>query len=129
MKILAVGNELREDDAIAIEIASEINAVKAYTLPECYIKEGDEIIIVDAIDFKAKPGNVKLFNKEELVNFLNLSTHMNNTDLLSKLCKKIHYIGIQPASLSFKEGISEELKKSREEIIKKVKEIIKSINK
>jgi Ni,Fe-hydrogenase maturation factor len=68
MKIIAMGNELRKDDSIALDIAKEIGAIKVYSCPENFVKENEEVIIVDAVDFGKEPGNVKSFKPMRLRN-------------------------------------------------------------
>lgn len=124
MKILCLGNELREDDAIALEIAGNINAVKAYTNPENFIKTGEEVVIVDAVDFKAMHGTVKEFKSDDFEELALSTTHNIDISVLSKLCKVKKVIGIQPKSTEYGTGLSPELRQKKDEIIKKVKMLL-----
>ena len=124
MKIICMGNEMRRDDAIALEIAVEISGVKAYTNPENFIREGDEAIIIDAVDFSAEPGSVKGFTPEEISEFALSTTHNVSIFVLEKFCKIVKIIGIQPKDTSYGKGLSSELISKKSEIILKVKKLI-----
>lgn len=124
MKILALGNEFRMDDSIALIIADKINAIKAYTNPENFINEGEEVILIDAVDFNADCGSVKSFSPDEINNFALSTTHNMNIDLLAKLCKIKKIIGIQPKKTGYGKNLSEELEAKKNEIIIKVKKLI-----
>ncbi|PIU63395.1 hypothetical protein COX58_00820 [archaeon CG_4_10_14_0_2_um_filter_Archaea_38_6] len=124
MKIISVGNEMREDDSIALELAEQIGAVKAFTNPENFINEGDEVIIVDAVDFNAEPGSVREFNTEEIAEFALSTTHNVSVFVLENFCKIIKIIGIQPKNTGYGKGLSMELKEKKEEIISQVRKLI-----
>jgi hydrogenase 3 maturation protease len=127
MKILAVGNELRGDDAIALEIAEGVGAIKAYEIPENFISEGDSVILIDAVDFGGNPGQVKQIKEDEILEQLSISTHNPSISIIRKLTKELFVIGIQPYSLNYEKGISEVLKSRKGDIISSVKLIIQHI--
>jgi hydrogenase maturation protease len=124
MKILSLGNEFRKDDAIALIIAKDLRAIKVFTNPENFIKEGDDVILVDAVDFGAKPGSVKCFKLDEIEEFALSTTHNIGISFLSKICKIKKIIGIQPKNLEYGKGLSKELIDKKNEIIKQVKLLI-----
>jgi hydrogenase maturation protease len=124
MKIICIGNEMRKDDFIAIDLADELNAIKAFTNPENFITEGDEIILIDAVDFNAKPGSVKEFSPKEITEFALSTTHNIGINVLEKFCKIIKIIGIQPKDTSYEIGLSQELIDKKEDIVLKIKELI-----
>ena len=129
MKIIAVGNYLKKDDAIALIVADclkEFNIIKGEISPENFVKEGDSIILIDAVEFNGKVGEVRLFKGEDIKK-QHFTSH-NMTDAILFLSKEIFIIGIQPKELSYGEGISKELNEKILEITQKVKELILSIN-
>lgn len=124
MKLICIGNEMRKDDFIAIYLADELNAIKAFTNPENFIKEGDEVIIIDAVDFNAEVGSVKEFNYREIAEFALSTTHNIGINVLEKFCKIIKIIGIQPKNTEYGIGLSQELIDKKEDIILKIRELI-----
>lgn len=127
-KIIAVGNPLKEDDAIALKLADELkefNIIKAETVPENFICQGDKIVLIDSAYFKAKPGAIKLFEKDEIAE-QHITSH-NLTTLMLTLAKEAKLIGIQPNSTQFKEDLSLEMEKMLPEIKEKVSAVLKKI--
>ncbi len=131
--LLSIGNPLKGDDNIGNvvldKISLKIKKIKALTTPENFVsdlKKFDKIIIIDALDFKGKVGEVRLFNLQEL-NDVSFSTHSFPMFLLKKLLPKseIKVIGIQPKNIEFGD-MSKELKEKINEITKKVEKIIKT---
>lgn len=134
MKVLmSIGNPLKGDDNIGNLILDKINLdikkIKALTTPENFVKdlkEFNEIIIIDALDFKGKIGEVRLFSLQEL-NDVSFSTHSFPIFLIKKLLPKseIRVIGIQPKIIDFGK-MSDELKNKIDDITKEVEKIIKA---
>ena len=139
--ILGVGNDMRGDDGIGVFLARELEKelgksegmlIIGTQVPENFIKpildfRPDIIIILDSADFGGKPGNFRVVEKEEIMEFL-ISTHnMPLTVFLKALeplnAKKI-LIGIQPRSLEFGNGLSEELRKRSGDILGFVRTLI-----
>jgi len=102
--------------------------IKAGTRPENFInqlKDFDEIIIIDALEFDGEIGEVKIFELDEIKGSL-ISTHNIPISLLQNFFpdSKIKIIGIQPKNIEFGEGLSEELESKIEEIVEKVKTLL-----
>lgn len=129
MKILAVGSELREDDAAALMIMDKLKheVINAGTCPENFINEGDSVIIIDAVNFNAEPGSVKLINEEEVVKQAFNSTHNPSLSLIKRLVSKLFLIGIQPHSINYKQGLSNILNEKLDGIASEVNLIITRI--
>ena len=133
--ILCVGNIERGDDSIGPHLAALIKGKVAYevidagTTPENYtgaIKRlrPDVIVIVDAIYFEGKPGEIRLFSGEDLRSG-KISTHDVSPKLLieylkSSLDAEIYILGIRPGSNKFGEGLTKEVK----ETVKKVQDLL-----
>lgn len=127
--ILGIGNTLKGDDGVGPYIISKIKnieAIDAGTVPENYIQKiidsrPDEIIIIDAIDFGGKPGEVKWFSDIDSQN-ISISTHNLPPRLFIDFIKQqtgaeIKIIAIQPKALRFNTPLSEEVKESADRLI------------
>jgi len=141
--ILGVGNRLRGDDAIGCLIADElkkedgVSVIDCGTTPENFIDKvcslnPNRVLIVDACDFKAEPGQFKIFPESEIEKIEQnlISTHTLPLSLSVALIKKqvdgqIQLLGVQPANLNFSGELSPQLKKAKDRIVKYIKDLIK----
>ena len=127
--IMSIGNPLKSDDNIGNIILDKLDIenvikVKGGITPENFIsklKGCDEIIILDALDFGGKIGEVRILNPSEIKDVL-LSTHSIPINLLERFLpdSKIKIIGIQPRNIEFGDKLSEELENKIYEIIERV---------
>ncbi len=120
--ILGIGNLLKGDDGagpllcqklLDVEVSAEV--IDAGTVPENYIqslikKAPQNLLVIDAIDFGASPGDVQIFRPEELSSRV-ISTHTLSPRLLvDMICKSIkvnaHFVGIQPAQTQLGQPIT-----------------------
>lgn len=125
--ILGIGNPLKGDDGVGPYIIEQLKAyslklkaelINAETVPENYIQKlvdskPDELVIIDAINFGGKPGEVKYFKEVDSEN-ISISTHNLPPELFINFIKsqtnaEITIIGIQPKSLQFDAPLSEEV--------------------
>ncbi len=130
--IICVGNTLRFDDAVGPYIASNIHETEnlrvfdaAYN-PEDIIDdviavEPDKIIIIDAADFRGRPGEAKIIEEDKIPEST-LSTHTISLkviyDILASDTKaRIKFLGIQPKQVNYGEGLSPEVQSTADEII------------
>ena len=137
--IVGIGNTLKADDAVGPLVCqkllqSQISAeiIDAATVPENYIqqiikKSPQKLLIVDAIDFKAAPGTIKIFKPEQLSNVA-FSTHTLSPHLfIDMICKGIEVdvfvIGIQPAKIKLGEGVSEPVNEAVEQLVSTLIEV------
>ena len=86
------------------------------------------IIIIDAVEFEAKPGEMLLINKEQIDTF-NISTHSMPISFIINYIEetrgsKIITIGIQPKQMEQINTISEEVKESVEELTNIIVELV-----
>lgn len=141
--IIGVGNRMRADDGIGSIIAAELMSqlpdnilvYDAESSPENYIDKivqakPDWVIFIDACNFKAQPGEFKLFEESEIqdISYGLLSTHTLPLTLTIELIKQQHkcrvsLLGIQPKSFLMGLDISPELHDSRRKIIDYLKKI------
>ena len=133
--IICVGNVLRSDDGAGPYIASHLKNTKklavfdaGYT-PENFIEEVVElkpgrIIVIDAADFGGEAGEVKIISEEDIPES-SLSTHAIPMKLIYHIFKDdtdsdIRFIGIQPKSVKYDEGLSPEVKAASDMIISQI---------
>ncbi|BDH79411.1 MAG TPA: hydrogenase maturation peptidase HycI [Methanothermobacter sp.] len=130
--ILTVGNELRGDDGLGPAIAKKLSkngnftVIDGGTVPENFtgkIKKENptHIIIIDAVEMGAKPGTIKIIEKDKIANY-NISTHAMPLSFLIDYLQahksyRIILIGIQPKRLDFSTRISEPVRESMGKLI------------
>ncbi|MBS4015767.1 MAG: hydrogenase 3 maturation endopeptidase HyCI [Candidatus Latescibacteria bacterium] len=142
--ILGVGNRMRADDGIGSIIASELMShlpdnilvYDAESSPENYIDKivqakPDWVIFIDACNFKAQPGEFKLFEESEIqdISYGLLSTHTLPLTLTIELIKQQHkcrisLLGIQPKSFLMGMEMSDEISSNKSRIIDYLLKII-----
>ena len=132
--LIGIGNEIRNDDAAGLKIIENlqgklpehIKLIDCGQVPENFSKQiidydPDYIIIVDVVDFKGKPGEIKNIDLNSIESF-SFSTHNYDLSLFIMYIKnfiqtEFHIIGIQPKSIDLGDKISSEVKKSIEMIV------------
>lgn len=151
--ILGIGNTLKGDDGVGPYIISkckdspfphplglihsvsptgkrvEVELIDAGTVPENYIQKiidskPDNLIIIDAIDFGGKPGEVKWLNEISSEN-ISISTHNLPPGFFINFIKQqtgteIKIIAIQPKRIKFNTPLSEEVKESADRLIEEL---------
>jgi len=142
--IVGVGNPIRKDDSIGIEIVSALEGkvsesvflVKSETVPESFIGQIIEfkpthILIIDAALLNLSPGSVR-FVKSMKVSKAAISTHalpiQTFCEYLTKMTdSKIAMLLIQPRDTSFGEGLTYELNAAKEKLANYLTRIIGSV--
>jgi hydrogenase 3 maturation protease len=149
--ILGVGNRLRGDDAIGCIVCDELqkpgpsslvprpSSVPAlYVLdcgstPENYVqpiadRKPTRILAVDCCHYGAKPGEFRLFSREEIdsLSYGLLSTHTLPLTLTIEMLSMetgatIELLGIQPESIEFGEELSESVQRSLPAVVEFVR--------
>ena len=133
--VLAIGSELRGDDAAGILVGRSIlkrsksRKLKVFlgeTAPENLTGEirkfkPTHIILVDTADMKEKPGTVLLLKPEELSKDITFSTHKMPAEVLIEYFIKsmdagVTFIGIQPSNIKFGAKLSESVQRSAKEV-------------
>ena len=136
--IIAVGNTLRHDDGVGPYIAEQLRNSKFEVLdnvqiinveekPERAIDEAARVkpaktIIIDAADFGGKVGEVRIIDIEDIP-ATTLSTHTFPLPIIAKIIEEdskapVYFLGVQPARMDLGEGLSCEVLKTAEEVIK-----------
>jgi hydrogenase 3 maturation protease len=139
--IVGIGNTLKGDDGVGplvceqlrqAGIAAEI--IDAGTVPENYIqritkKAPQNLLIIDAIDFGAGPGTIKIFEPHELNAFI-VSTHTLSPRLFAELVSRnikvdIYFIGIQPAQTQLGQSVSAKAAQAAEQLSQSLADIFR----
>jgi len=129
--IFCIGNRLKGDDAAACFVCDllkgkiKAEVIDAGSAPENFIgliikKAPRNVIIIDAADFSAAPGSVKLFGPQPAESF-SISTHSVSLKLLcdcirSEINCRFFLAGIQPAQTDFNKPLSAEVQTAVEKI-------------
>ena len=137
--IVGIGNILKGDDGAGPLVCEQLKRAKvcaelidAGTVPENYIqpiikKAAHNMLVIDAIDFGASPGTIKIFRTEQL-NSNAISTHTLSPHLfVDMVCQNIkldvYFIGIQPAQTQLGQPVSAQIDKAIRQLSKALLEI------
>ncbi len=134
--ILGVGNRLRGDDAVGCIVCDKLKETRPSSdvqrpsspeplvidcgnTPENYIQpvtDGDpaRILVVDCCDFRARPGEFRIFSRSEIeeLSYGLLSTHTLPLTLLVEMLSlstsaTVELLGVQPQGIEFGNDLSE----------------------
>lgn len=133
---VGLGNELREDDGAGLVLVENLKLKKEFHQshfilagrnPENHLQaildcNPQIVIFVDAAEWNGKPGEIKKFNEEE-ISHTDFSTHtfsikMIQEFLLNHRQMDFMFLGIQPLSTSFGQGLSDVIKNKIEAFFK-----------
>jgi len=133
--LVGVGNRLRGDDAIGCAVIDElgelegVKVIDAGNTPENYLEpiarlEPERILIVDACDFGGRPGEFRLFGRDEIerLSYGLLSTHTLPLSLTAEMLARetgadIRLLGVQPARVEFGQDLSVPVAKALPEVV------------
>jgi len=129
--IVGIGNTLKGDDGVGPFICEKLagktcaKVIDAATVPENYIQriisqKPQNLIIIDAVDFGGKAGEIKVFSSEKL-NSVVISTHTLSPKIfIDMICREInadvYFIGVQPAHVQLGEPISRQVQGAIEKL-------------
>ncbi|MDI6758464.1 MAG: hydrogenase maturation protease [Candidatus Omnitrophota bacterium] len=143
--VIGIGNTLRRDDGIGIEILESL--LKFYKRDEVeYLNFGiasfdllhkmqdyEAVLLIDGIKAGLGPGELKIFELKNIKYDLkgpSGSTHeLNLKDILEfskklKLKTKIYVAGIQVEDVSYGDGLTDKLKRSKQRALDEINEFI-----
>jgi hydrogenase 3 maturation protease len=137
--IVGIGNILKGDDGAGPLVCqqleqAEISAglIDAGTVPENYIqpiikRAPQNLLIIDAIDFGAAPGTIKIFKPEDIGSHI-ISTHSLSPRLFvdmvcQNVCVDVYFIGIQPAQIQLGQPVSQQVNMA----IQQLSEVLRQI--
>lgn len=125
---VGLGNELREDDGAGLELVERLKSKKEFHTshfiiarrnPENHLQailnyNPQIVIFIDAAKWNGNPGEIKKFNEHEITQ-TDFSTHtfsikMIQEFLLNHRQMDFMFLGIQPLSTSFRQGLSDTIK-------------------
>lgn len=130
--IVALGNPLKGDDAVAIEacklLQEKFQTIFAFTSPDAFVGKIKEmgpknVFFVDAAIFDGAFGEVKLITD---IKSFESSTHAIDFELIKKLLSpiKIHFVGINIQKTVYFDSISNEMKEKLPKIANKIENLI-----
>jgi len=138
--IITAGNCFRADDgagpyiASGLKQSSKLSVIDAGYAPENIIDQAvklspQRIIFIDAADFGGAWGELRLIDSERIPE-TSLSTHSIPLPVVSRILSadtkaQIYFIGIQPKSVEYRQGLSGEVKSAAEELIKHINQEFK----
>lgn len=131
--VLGIGSELKSDDRIGIYIAESIlnicdcTVIVAGSTPEHWVgfianRGFEKILIIDAVVFGGDPGNIRIFDINEISERFGL-THSSSLHLFSDFITKegkikdVKILAIEPESLELGTELSLPVKKAADKIV------------
>ena len=133
--IAGIGNPIRFDDFVGVKIvqdlkgkvSTKVHLIECETVPESFMDEIIEIkpshvLLIDAAMMQLKPGEVRLFDAENVTNFPAISTHMLPMrvfcEYITKMTGgKLVLLLIEPKNVDFGEGLTPQIEASAVQIV------------
>ena len=139
--ILGIGNDLRTDDGLGPYIVTSIKfdhpdvmIENVGSVPEGFARPLAEfgakrIIMIDAADMQKAPGHIELVTKDR-IGGINISTHSMPLSFLMMYLEQETggesiLLGVQPKSLQFGEGLTQEIQRVSDNIISSIERLLK----
>ncbi|MDH5173897.1 MAG: hydrogenase 3 maturation endopeptidase HyCI [Elusimicrobiota bacterium] len=139
VSIVGIGNRLRGDDGVGPEIIKRVeNPLPSLLLfdvgeaPENYLgkivkQKPDTIVLIDAVDFDAPPGTIKIMEKGDIRNE-SFSTHNVSLNLVAKYLQKetsadVFLLGIQPETTELGREISRPVREGLEKVVRMLERV------
>jgi hydrogenase 3 maturation protease len=137
--IVGIGNTLKGDDGAGPLVCEKLQGmgvavelIDAGTVPENYIqriikKAPENLLIIDAVDFGAPPGTIRVFSPEQL-NAHAFSTHTLSPHLFVEMVRRdlevnVYFAGIQPAQMQFGCSVSADVAEAIQQLCGMLAEI------
>lgn len=143
LSIFCIGNVLKGDDALGPiiakklqgQISSDVLLFDTGSQPENFITELrrnniSHCLMIDALEFKGKPGNIGFFDPTEVSDFYGtFSTHYLSMKslidfMIQQTGSKFRILGIQPFTLEIGKQVSTPVQNSIERLIKLLKQLL-----
>jgi hydrogenase 3 maturation protease len=143
LAIMGIGNPLRGDDAIGVEIAKRLEKrlpanvalFNCEMVPENFLSDIERfkpshILMIDAAQLDLESGDARLIPTEKITGVA-LSTHTMPLSLTAEILRgnlgaEIVLLGVKPERTEFGEGLSPKLQKTSTEIADIILEAIKA---
>jgi len=137
--IVGIGNILKADDGAGPLVCEQLGRAKvcaglidAGTVPENYIqpiikKAPQNLLVIDAIDFGAPAGTIKIFEPQQL-NSHTISTHTLSPRLfVDMVCQNIkldvYFVGLQPAQIQLGQSVSPQVSQAIKKLCRALTDI------
>jgi hydrogenase 3 maturation protease len=132
--VAGIGNPIRSDDLIGMKIVENLRnkvsprvlLLECETIPESYLLDIEQfnpthVLLIDAAFLGCKPGETRLVDADKLANDTVVSSHMLPLRIFCDYIKqvigaKIALLLIEPKSMEFGEGLSEEVAAKEKEL-------------
>jgi len=142
LAVLGVGNPLRGDDAIGVEVLKRLRGkipenvalFECEMVPENFLSEIERfepshVLMIDAAQLDLEPGEARLIPTEKITGVA-LSTHTMPLSLTAEILRgnlgaEAVLLGVKPERTEFGEGLSPRLQKASKEIAAAILEAIK----
>jgi len=141
--IFGIGNTLMADDGAGVrvlglltDVPDNVELVEMATggMTLLHNFEGvDRAIIIDAVDFGGKPGEVRIFKPEDVSSIKTVGYSLHDLDILKvldlakrmgALPKEVFIAAIQPGSLEMGEGLSPEVEGALGELARRIRSLL-----
>jgi len=141
--VLGIGNPLRGDDAVGLKVVQNLLGkvpenvllLECEMTPENFLSKIERfrpthVLMVDAAQLNREAGALRLISIEEIAG-TTLSTHTLPLSFFAEIIKQntgaeVRLFGIQPGSITFREGLSPKLReasrKAADVILKVIRE-------
>jgi hydrogenase 3 maturation protease len=137
--ILGIGNVIKGDDGAGPAVCEKLKTVKIRaevidvgTVPENYIgpiikRSPENLLIVDATDFGATPGSIRMFETGDLNSYAftthTLSPHLFVDMIHKEIDVEVYLIGIQPRQVELGQSLSEDVKRGVDVLCRCLEEV------
>ncbi len=137
--ILGIGNVLKGDDGAGPAVCEKLKTANicaevmdAGTVPENYIgpiikRSPENLLIIDATDFDASPGSIKMFGTGDLNSYAftthTLSAHLFVNMIRQEIDVEVYLIGIQPEHVELGQPLSESVSRAVDSLCQCLEEV------
>ncbi len=141
--VIGIGNTLMSDDGVGVKVLElledlpdHVGVVELATggMTLLHHLEGlEEAVLVDAVDFGGRPGEIRLFKPDEVDTVKTVGYSLHDLDMIKvlELARRMDTLpgrvviaAIQPVSLQMGEGLSREVKKALPELARRIIETV-----
>ncbi|HVQ01310.1 MAG TPA: hydrogenase maturation protease [Candidatus Thermoplasmatota archaeon] len=143
--VIGMGNELRGDDAVGLEVvrllkkhqSTRLTVYEGHMTPEVFIAPAcslkpSHLLIVDAAELNRPPGNWRLLSRDEIQTSLFTTHYLPATavaDELTRRCgTRVSFIGIQPKARDITFQRSSECMKAAQDIATLLQRLTASVS-
>jgi hydrogenase 3 maturation protease len=133
--VIGMGNELRADDAVGLEVVRHLKpyegdklvVFEGHTTPEAFVSptcaaKPTHLLIVDAAELGELPGAWRFLSKDEINEVLFTTHAIPATEVAAEIQRrcgaKVAFLGIQPKIRDVSLSVSRECKKTADEVAK-----------